>query len=143
MPQIDFYVLSQAEPDARARQACRIAEQAAEQGQRVYMQTASANDTQRLDELLWMYHDRSFLPHEVVGPGTPSHEKIKVLIGHEGVPAHHRELVINLTEAVPGGFDSRDRIAEIVDTDPERKRTARERFKVYRAQGSNPETHTL
>ena len=59
---VDFYVLSEDAPDARLRWACRLAEQAAEQGSRVYLQTADNADARRLDELLWTYNDRSFLP---------------------------------------------------------------------------------
>ena len=66
---VDFYVLSENAPDARLRWACRLAEQAAEQGSRVYLQTAGQAEAQRLDELLWTYNDRSFLPHEIFSGG--------------------------------------------------------------------------
>lgn len=143
MPRVDFYVLSAAEPDGRVRQACRLAEQAAGQGQRVFIQTASASDAQRLDELLWTFNDRSFLPHEIAGPVTPTHPRILVLLGHEAAPAQHRDLVINLTENLPGDFAVLSQVAEIVDTDNEHKRSARERFKQYRDQGCTLETHNL
>ena len=62
---VDFYVLAEDAPDARLRYACRLAEAAVERGERVYLQTASAAEAQRLDDLLLTFNDRSFLPHEI------------------------------------------------------------------------------
>jgi DNA polymerase-3 subunit chi len=140
---VDFYVLSEDAPDARLRWACRLAEQAAEQGSRVYLQTSDPGDARRLDELLWTYNDRSFLPHEIFSGGEPSHSRVLVLLGDAPPPPSHRQLVVNLTEAVPAGLEQYERVAEIVDVDPERKRTARERYKQYRERGCALESHNV
>jgi DNA polymerase-3 subunit chi len=140
---VDFYVLSEDAPDARLRWACRLAEQAAEQGSRVYLQTADPADAQRLDELLWTYNDRSFLPHEIFSGGQPSHARVMVLLGDAAPPPSHRQLVVNLTEALPAAVEQYERVAEIVDVDPQRKRTARERYKQYRERGCTLESHNV
>jgi DNA polymerase-3 subunit chi len=140
---IDFYVLSQEGGDARLRVACRLAEKAVEQGKRVYVQTASEAETQRLDELLWTFNDRSFLPHEVAGDAGPSHERVVILLGEGAAPASHRQLLINLTNSMPTALSEYERVAEIVDPDPERKRLSRERYKAYREQGCELESHNL
>jgi DNA polymerase III subunit chi len=140
---VDFYVLSEDAPDARLRWACRLAEQAAEQGSRVYLQTSDQGDARRLDELLWTYNDRSFLPHEIFSGGDPSHPRVMVLLGDAAAPPSHRQLVVNLTEAMPPGLEQCERVAEIVDVDPERKRTARERYKQYRERGCTLESHNV
>jgi DNA polymerase-3 subunit chi len=140
---VDFYVLSEDAPDARLRWACRLAEQAAGQGSRVYLQTIDQGDARRLDELLWTYNDRSFLPHEIFSGGEPSHARVLVLLGDAAAPPSHRQLVVNLTEAVPAGLEHYERLAEIVDVDPERKRTARERYKQYRERGATLESHNV
>jgi DNA polymerase-3 subunit chi len=140
---VDFYVLSEEAPDARLRHACRLAEQAAEQGQRVYLQTTSTSEAQRLDELLWTFNDRSFLPHEIFSGGPAAHSLVMILLGDAAAPPSHRQLVINLTEAVPDGAADYERIAEIVDVDPDRKRASRERYKQYRERGHALETHNL
>ena len=101
MSRVDFYVLSEESPDARLRYACRLAEQAVEQGQRVYLQTSNSSDAQRLDELLWTFNDRSFLPHEIYSGSAASHPLVMILLGDSPAPASHRQLVVNLTEAVP------------------------------------------
>ena len=141
MSRVDFYVLSQEGGDARQRFACRLAEKAVEQGNRVYLQTASLAEAQRLDDLLWTFNERSFLPHEL---GTaPSHEKVMLLVGDAAAPPTHRQLLINLTDVLPAEMDSYSRIAEIVAPDPERKRLSRERYKAYREHGCELESHNV
>ena len=140
---VDFYVLAEDAPDARLRWACRLAEQAAEQGSRVYLQTIDQGDARRLDELLWTYNDRSFLPHEIFAGGEPSHARVMVLLGDAAAPPSHRQLVVNLTEAIPAGLEQYESVAEIVEVDPERKRTARERYKQYRERGCQLESHNV
>jgi DNA polymerase III subunit chi len=140
---VDFYVLSEDAPDARLRHACRLAEQAVEQGQRVYLQTTSTSEAQRLDELLWTFNDRSFLPHEIFSGSPAAHSLVMIMLGDTAAPPSHRQLVINLTETVPEQAADYERIAEIVDVAPERKRASRERYKQYRERGHALETHNL
>jgi DNA polymerase-3 subunit chi len=142
MTRVDFYVLSDATPDARLRFACRLAEKAYEMGKRIYIHTESMREAQRLDDLLWTFNDRSFLPHEVVS-GTPAHERTLIVLGDGEAPATHRELLINLTNTLPATLDAFERIAEIVDSDVERKRLSRERYKAYRERGCTLESHNL
>ncbi|HWK74230.1 MAG TPA: DNA polymerase III subunit chi [Povalibacter sp.] len=140
MSRVDFYVLSADAPDARLRYACRLAERAVEQGCRTYIQ---APDVQRLDDLLWTFSDGSFLPHEIYRGQAAAHERVMVMVGSEPGPQSHRGLLINLMDALPPDVNAYERIAEIVDVDPERKRTARERYKKYREQGCTMESHNL
>jgi DNA polymerase III subunit chi len=141
MPQVDFYVLSDSAPDAHLRHACRLAEQAADQGQKVFMRTTNADDVKRIDDLLWTFGDRSFLPHEIATPTSPSHPRIRVLIGG-APPSNFRDLVVNLSVDALSD-DSLTRIVELVPADSERKRVARERFKNYRERGIEPTTHNV
>ena len=143
MSRVDFYVLSDAGPDARLRVTCRIAEKAFEQGKRVYVQTPTQAEAQRLDDMLWTFNERSFIPHEVVNGNPPSHAKVMILLGNGAPPPTHRDLLINLTTALPAALESFERIAEVVDVDEERKRLSRERYKVYRERGCQMETHNL
>jgi DNA polymerase III subunit chi len=143
MNRVDFYVLSDETGDARLRCACRLAEKAVDQGMRVYIQTSSLGEAQRLDELLWTFSDRSFLAHELASDGAPTHPKVMVLLGETEAPAAYRQVLINLTDRLPGSLESFDRIAEIVDVDAERKRLSRDRYKHYRDRGCALETHNL
>jgi DNA polymerase III subunit chi len=141
--QVDFYILAEDAPDARLRYACRLAEQAVERGERVYLQAAGAAEAQRLDDLLWTFNDRSFLPHEIFSGAPASHERVMIMLGHEPAPATHRQLLINLTDHVPANLGQYECIAEIVDVDPGRKQSARERFRQYRDQGCALEAHDV
>lgn len=140
---ISFYVLTDGAPDAHLRLACRLAEQAVDQGQRVFLRVDSDDDAKRIDDLLWTFGDRSFLPHEILNPSdnAPSHERMRILIGNTA-PVDFRDLLINLgSEAlVDNAYPA---IAELVPVDDERKRAARARFKVYRDAGLNPATHNV
>jgi DNA polymerase-3 subunit chi len=140
---VDFYVLSQEGGDARFRVACRLAEKAVEQGNRVYIQTASLAEAQRLDDLLWTFNDRSFLPHEITNGNEASHPQVMILLGDAPAPPNHQQLLINLTDAVPDELERYERIAEIVDVDPDSKRRSRERYKAYRERGCELDSHNL
>jgi DNA polymerase-3 subunit chi len=143
MPTIDFYVLTDAASDAHLRHACRVAEQAAEQGKRVFVRVANESDTKRMDDLLWTFGDRSFLPHEIARDGiSPSNELVRVLIGSEPPPAF-RDVVINLHNVIPSDAQSLQRIVELVPMDEALKRAARSRFKAYRDAGHEPATQNV
>lgn len=142
MTTVEFYVLSDSAPDAHLRQACKVAEQAVDAGQKVFVRTAGAEDAKRMDDLLWTFGDRSFLPHEIAGATSPSNARIRVLIGATP-PADFRDVVINLAVDAPEDRQDVMRIAEFVPNDTERKAQARERFKYYRATGVDPVTRNI
>ncbi|MGH8174946.1 MAG: DNA polymerase III subunit chi [Steroidobacter sp.] len=143
MPRVDFYVLAEGAPDARFKYACRLAEEFVSRGGRLYLQTANATDTRRVDDLLWTCSDGSFLPHEIFTGAEASHARVMILIGESLAPASHRDLLINLTKTIPPNIEDYERIAEIVEADPERKRTARDRYKQYRERGCALESHNV
>ncbi len=76
------------------------------------------DEAQRLDDLLWTYNDRSFLPHEIFAGGPAPHARVMVLLGDSAAPPSHRQLVVNLTDAIPAELEQYERVAEIVDVDP-------------------------
>ncbi|HZF17582.1 MAG TPA: DNA polymerase III subunit chi [Steroidobacteraceae bacterium] len=141
MPRVDFYVLEGSEPRPRLVYACRLAEKAFLLEQRVSILTDSAEDAQQLDDLLWTFRDRSFVPHErqpAAGePGTP------VVIAFRGETPSHRDLLINLGSEVPPGVSEYARVAEIVDADAKRRSAGRERYRYYLDQGLKPDTHNI
>jgi DNA polymerase III subunit chi len=143
MPRVDFYVLSEVGTQARHRFACKLAEQAFAAGARMYLRTSSPAESVALDELLWTYSDRAFLPHEIAASGTPPHARVVALIGNDAAPAGYRTLLINTAADMPVDAAEFERIAEVVDADPGRKQLARERFRQYRERGWALESHTL
>ena len=143
MPRVDFYVLSEESPDARLKCACRLIEKATDLNHRVYVLTNSLDLSRRLDDLLWTYSDRTFLPHDVWTGEEPFDAMSKILIGEQPAPDAYREVLVNLADQPPKDIDRYGRIIEIVDSDSERKRLSRERYKHYREKGCALETHNL
>ena len=142
-PRIDFYTLS--EPDRRARlvAACRLAEKAYDQGLRVAVRTGSAAETAELDELLWTFADRSFVPHGVWPTDPETAGATPVLVGSSALPPTHRDVLINLGADAPADFSAYARVCEVVGGDEEAKQAARHRWRTYRDAGCAPEAHPL
>jgi DNA polymerase-3 subunit chi len=141
MPRIDFYVLEEADGDSRLRLACRLAEKAFSPDQRVFVLAASADEARQLDELLWTFRDRSFVPHALVD--APDADLMPVLIGTDAAAVAKADVLINLGPGVPPGYERFARIVEPLDGDRERRQQGRERFRYYRERGDTPQSHDL
>ena len=141
VPRIDFYVLPDQKENGRALLACRLADKAYGLGHTVYLFTASEARAAALDDLLWTFRQDSFVPHErypLVGEeGSP------VLVGTVAPATVEAQVLINLADALPEGFERYERVVELVDQHPEVLAQSRERFRQYREQGCTPETHKL
>ena len=135
-PRVDFYLLADADPRARARVACKLAEKAFSAGQRAFVHCASASEAETLDKLLWTFRDKAFVPHGLAGSDEP------VEIGH-AEPAAAAAVLINLADEVPGWYARFERIAEIVAGADGAKHAGRARFRFYRDRGCTPTTHEL
>lgn len=141
MTRVDFYVLPNADPAQRSLLACRLAEKAYSQGLKVYIHTASDNESQQLDELLWTFRQGSFLPHAIHTAGDD--EPPAILLGHAHEPSSHIDVLINLGTEIPPFFSRFERVAELVDQRPELLEQSRERFRFYRERGYDPNSHQL
>ena len=140
---VDFYLLGAADPRARLNTACRIAEKACDQGLRVAVRTASPSETAELDELMWTFSDRSFVPH-AVWPAEPAvAEHTPVLIASGALPDSHRDVLINLATDSPTEPARFARICEVVGADEDMKRRARLRWRSYSESGLTPVKHDL
>lgn len=144
MTQVDFYILEGASDEARLGTACRIVDKAVQREKRVYLNSASEGEARKLDELLWTFAQGSFIPHRLVrAPGEPAGDE-PVLIGCSQPPAEGAaEVMINLAPEVPGFFARYERVAEIIDGEPTRRDQGRERFRIYREHGCEPNVHRL
>jgi DNA polymerase-3 subunit chi len=139
---VDFYVLKSATPKQRWIFACRLAEKAYLSDLKVVILQSDSSDAKALDDLLWTFNERSFVPHELCldekfDAATPVH------IGLDGGKLPAVDLLVNLTDRLPTGLERYARVAEIIDADPERRRLGRERFKSYRDLKLALDTHQL
>lgn len=145
MTRVDFYVLDDGAEQARERFACRLAEKAWRLKHSIYLHTRSTADAQRLDQLLWTFSDRSFLPHALQTPELAPElaAATPIRVGTGDAPDFEAELLVNLDAAVPLFFSRFERVAEIVGGDAEDRAAARERFRFYRDRGYALESHKI
>jgi DNA polymerase-3 subunit chi len=142
--QVDFYILPNDSSEERLRLACRIADKALQQGQQVLINTESAAESARLDDLLWTFSQGSFIPHRRIEAATSAKTVEPVLIGCGVAPAtQDPHVLINLAGTVPEFFSRYQRVAELVDANEQRRMQGRERFRFYRDKGCEPHTHQM
>jgi DNA polymerase III subunit chi len=140
---VDFYVLKSAAAQQRWAFACRLTEKAYLKDLKIVIVNDTLADAQALDELLWTFNERSFVPHKVcldeqsLDPATPVH----LVLESAAIPA--ADLLVNLAHRFPTQLQRYQRIAEIIDADEERRRQGRERFKAYRDLKFTLETHQI
>ncbi len=141
--QIDFYILSGTSPQERLRFACRLTDKALQQNHRIFLNAESALMAEQLDETLWTFRAGSFIPHRRL-PGAPGNVVEPVVIGHDQEPPEEAwDVMINLAVDVPEFFSRYRRVAEVVDSDQQRRSQGRERFRFYRERGYELRTHNL
>lgn len=142
MTQVDFYILAERASDDRFGLACRLAEKAWKQGRRVLLHTASADEAQHLDRLLWSYREQSFIPHGRLGEADPALNPVLITqTGQE--PGEEHDVLINLDTEVPTFFSRFDRVLECVDNNEAAKQASRNRYRFYREHGYPLETHDI
>lgn len=145
MPRVDFYVLASSDHAARLRYACRLVEKAWLREHRIRVQLDPGGDGAAFDDLLWTFADRSFVPHERLGAGGGAQAQAApvVIADDDSGGPDGRDLLVNLASGVHPGYQGYARIAEVVDADEARRRQGRDRFRFYREQGIEPETHEI
>ena len=124
----------------RWRFACQEIEKAFLAEERVLVWLDNDTDVAAFDDLLWTFADRSFIPHEPVGPAS-DWDQTPVLLSATNQPHTAPQVIVNLAAAAPPGIDQAIRIIEVVDADAERRQAGRVRFKQYRDLGVEPVTH--
>jgi DNA polymerase-3 subunit chi len=139
---VDFYVLKSSTAKQRWTFACRLTEKAYLRNLQVVLLSETAADAKILDELLWTFNERSFVPHDLQGD-RPSRGGAPVLLTPDLDSIDAADLLVNLSAHLPSRLERFARVAEIIDTDEERRRSGRERFKAYRELKLPVETHQL
>lgn len=112
---------------------CRLAEKAWKLGNTVFVRTDDDHETGVLDELMWTYNDRSFLPHTRQAGNTQNapDDETPIIIGNNTRPAAAPDLLINLGSDIPDQNLSTARIAEILNEDTAIKKLGRLRYSQY------------
>jgi len=111
---VDFYVLKSAAAPQRWAFACRLTEKAYLRDLRVVILNDSAADARALDDLLWTFNDRSFIPHQLCMNEQAPDPATKVYLTALPAAAPAADLLVNLTDRLPERWERFARIAEIV-----------------------------
>lgn len=135
--QVDFYILARPTQSA-GELACRLAMKAWTQGHTVVVCAESTEQARQLDELMWDCPPGRFLPHEQGAGQAPVG-----IVARADELGDRADLVINLaTEPMPEPARFR-RLLEIVPANPAQREASRVKYRTYREQGLNPETHKM
>jgi DNA polymerase-3 subunit chi len=140
---VDFYVLKSSTVKQRWTFACRLTEKAYLRDLKVVLLSESAADAEVLDELLWTFNERAFVPHELRtgAPATGGAPAVQLTQDLDAIEA--ADLLVNLSDRLPARLERFTRIAEIMDGDAGRRVKGRERFKAYRDLKLPVEIHQL
>lgn len=133
IPRVDFYLLDAAHESASLRKVCDCIEKCYQAAHSIYIHMHSRETAERLESLLWTYRDNSFLPHAIYDASHVDQIPPAIQIGFN-------ESSANL---IPPFFCQFTRIIEIVFADPSMQQSARERYKQYRDQGCEINTHKI
>ncbi|MDY6979308.1 MAG: DNA polymerase III subunit chi [Pseudomonadota bacterium] len=141
MTRVDFYITGDNHAQARQRLACRLAEKAYALDHAIYIHTDDRQQAEQLDQLLWTFRDGSFIPHCLQDDTVAA--QAAIVIGHNGEPEDHNQVLINLGQEVPAFFGRFERVAEVIAGDEQSREAGRERFRFYRDRGYELNTHNL
>ena len=128
---------------------CRILRKASQAKARVVV-SGPPEELQSLDEALWTFSAHSFIAHcwstddltktqlscVVLQPSEADTKQVSV-------PLPHHEILLNLALFMPEGYETFERVIEVVGLAEEDKTHARERWKTYSQRGYTLVKHDL
>jgi len=125
--------------------ACRLLRKACASSARV-MVTGDAEQMKLLDAQLWTFDAMSFVPHCLSDSTAETLAQTPVILTADGnLPASlpHHEVMINLGQSLIKGFETFERVIEVVCLDEQDKALARQRWKHYSERGYPLVRHDL
>ena len=140
---VDFYIISDSNPQSENIVACRLTEKALKQGYKILILGQDTKQLHELDEKLWTFKDDSFIPHEIVNADSFVHQQLNVALATDSSVNEKANLLINLSGQVPANLNRFERIAEIVPAKQQERHQSRARFKTYREKQCELQTHNL
>jgi DNA polymerase-3 subunit chi len=131
-------------PD-RTEYTCRLLRKAVRKGAQVTV-TGTPADLANLDRALWSFDPLEFVPHVMPRPGqalAPRLRTTPVWLVADLAQAGHHDVLVNLFDDAPAGFESFARVIEIVTADANDRAAARQRWKHYAALGYAIDKHEV
>ncbi|MFO7812691.1 MAG: DNA polymerase III subunit chi [Pelovirga sp.] len=126
----------------KALHVARLAEMHFSRGQRVLVVVADDGMATVLDRYLWTWQKDSFLPHKVMYTVDEPCDEAVVISTVEFNP-NKATVLICATACSPDFLKSFQKVYDFAETyDPQLAETARERFRLFRQQGFDPQLET-
>jgi DNA polymerase-3 subunit chi len=121
----------------RSAYACRLLRKATRRGARVTV-TGPVDTLAQLDRQLWAFDPVEFIPHLQLRAGAkpgPRAEVTPVWLVEDPSRVERHEVLVNLGTTLPSGFESFEKLIEIVSTADDDRTAARMRWKHYASRG--------
>ncbi|MFI5446062.1 DNA polymerase III subunit chi [Polaromonas sp. UC242_47] len=122
--------------------SCRLLRKAWGSGARVVV-TGEPETLNRLDQLLWTFSPLEFVPHCQLTASAATVAATPVLLARTLDDCPHHEVLVNLGQEVPAGFERFERFIELVALGDEDRVAARSRWKHYADRGYAMKRHDL
>jgi DNA polymerase III, chi subunit len=116
---------------------CRLLRKGYRQQARMVV-AGEAEALSRLDQALWLFDARSFIPHRRLRAGEPLPAALlrtPIWLIEPGAEAPHHGVLLNLGPAVVPDFERFERLIEVVGLDEADRLAARRRWRAYEAKG--------
>lgn len=126
----------------RLSYACRLLRKAVGSGAKVVV-TGDADTLAELDAALWSFSATDFVPHCDLEAGPEVRACSPVILAAALASTPHQEVLLNLGQCVPEGFENYQRVIELVGTGDEERQRARVRWKQYTDLGYEIVRHDL
>ena len=130
---------------SRIGYACRLLRKAARQASPIAV-TGPKDLLAELDRELWALGPTEFVAHawaSEAGTVPASLHAATVWLAPDPLAAPVHEALVNLGDAAPRGFETFERLIEVVSTDPADRAAARERWKGYAGRGYAIDRHEV
>lgn len=117
--------------------ACRFLRKAVRKGAKVAV-VAPEPILARLDKALWTFDPLEFCPHVRLAAGAAPAPRLRatpIWLLDRAADAPDHAVLLNLGPQVPAGFESFERIVEVVATGDDDRAAGRERWKHYAGRG--------
>jgi DNA polymerase-3 subunit chi len=128
-------------PD-RMAYCCRLLRKAVSGNARVVV-TGLPATLAHLDKLLWTFSPADFVPHCLLDSDAQMVAASPVIFANSIQSVPHQQVLINLGQHVPEGFERFERVIEVVGLDDEDRSLARARWKHYTERGHAITRHDL
>lgn len=139
MPQVAFHFNAPNKLDY----ACRFIRKALRHDARVTV-VAPIDRLRQLSAKLWKFAGHEFLAHAVQGDDIEILALAPVVLVESVSPSTHQDVLLNLGDTMPSGFESYVKVVEVVSSfDKQDRAMARERWRSYQSAGHTIERFDL